>query len=129
LVLQSLGIDLSHESASRACNHCGSTARLPAISSRSGEAIALLKLLGLLVCLNSHWCSDNSDASQNNTGTSDSSQDLVVEGHLLGSVVGIASRTTAPSPLTFRGSGHPLVSRWNSCGEEQVNPSALGFGQ
>ena len=39
------------------------------------------------------------------------------------------SRTPAPSPLTFGGSGHPLVSRRNSSGEKQVTSSALGFGE
>jgi len=37
------------------------------------------------------------------------------------------SRTPAPSLLSFGIPGHPLVSRRNSSGEEQVTPSALGF--
>jgi hypothetical protein len=38
------------------------------------------------------------------------------------------SRTPAPSLLSFGIPGHPLVSRRNSSGEEQVTPSAQAFG-
>ena len=39
------------------------------------------------------------------------------------------SRTSEPSLLGLRASGHPLVSRQNSSGEEQVSLSALDFEQ
>ena len=41
--------------------------------------------------------------------------------------LGDFSRTSAPSLLGFGSSGHPLVGRWSSSGEEQVCLLVVGF--
>ena len=43
-----------------------SAARLPAISERRVEAIGLLDLLSLFICLNVYWCSDDYQCTQSN---------------------------------------------------------------
>jgi len=75
-------------------------AAFPAISAGSGEAVGLLKLPSLLVCLNRRWCSDDRHKTKSNADAASSSQDFVCEGHGFGRLWDF-SRTPAPSPLVL----------------------------
>ena len=63
-------------------------ARLPTICTRSLEAIGLLKLLGLFICLNAYRGSDDGQCTQNNNKAASSGEEFVSAGHELNSAVG-----------------------------------------
>ena len=83
-------------------------------------------LIGRVKASWSDGCCAYGNSSKNNKETTKNSEDFVGEGHVLCWLWDL-SRTPAPSLLSFGIPGHPLVSRRNSSGEEQVTRSALGF--
>ena len=94
-----------------------STASLPAVSHRASGAIGLLELLGLFVCLNSYWCSDDCQCTQNNNKAASSGEEFVGAGHGFGLAVGSA-RTSSPSAAVMvprfpqmGGSAKPAIPR------------------
>ena len=67
-----------------------SSAGLPAIGACCAEAIGLLELLGLRVCVNAYRCSDDYQRTQSSNEAASGSQESVGAGHGLELVVGSA---------------------------------------
>ena len=93
------------------------TASLPAVSHRASGAIGLLELLGLFVCLNAYWCSDDCQCTQGNNKAASSGEEFVGAGHGFGLAVGSA-RTSSPSAAVMvprfpqkGGSAKPAIPR------------------